>query len=201
MFAFPSSACHRVGNQESAGKETVLCCSAPLVITSMKTPIFFDFKFPFGGDDSTLRLSGRALCVEEFGEMWMYGVNPGMICGSGRDIASAYLGFRINLLNLALDILNDFPKPETFVKVFGASFESTNQENLKEWKAARQMVRAGEAPDLGNLMLRCEEEDPSVGVEWIRSESPAKKEQITLQTTKQLLESAVAADTETALAA
>ena len=169
----------------------------------MNTPIFFNYNIPFG--DGTLRLSGRALCVEESGTVWMYGVDPGMICGEGRDIPAAYRSFRINLLALALDALSDSAGRRNFIKRLRKIFDSTNQANLDEWEAARQRVRAGESPDTGDLMLRREMGDASVGVRVIRAEPAAKEYELALQTTKEILESVglepVGADTQLAFAA
>ena len=166
----------------------------------MNTPIFFNYKVPFG--DDSLLLSGRALCVEEFGNVWMYGVNPGMICGEGPDIPAAYTSFRIHLLSLALDALSDSTGREDFMTRLQKSFDSTNQANLDEWEAARQRVRAGESPDTGDLDLRREMGDASVGVSVIQAEAePGKKYELALQTTKQSLESVGPQNTQLAFAA
>ena len=171
----------------------------------MNTPVFFSFDLPFAND--SLRLSGRALCVEEFGKVWMYGVNPGMICGEGSDIPSAYSSFQVNLLALAIDTLEEVGEndpqnfKDRFVALFQERFDSTNEENLTEWEAARAMVRAGDSPDTGDLDLRREKGEAPVGVRVIRSRPVAKRYQHALQVTKGILESKMAANTDMAFAA
>ena len=166
----------------------------------MNTPIFFNYNIPFG--DGTLLLSGRALCVEESGAVWMYGVNPGMICGEGPDIPTAYTSFRINLLALALDAMSDSTGREDFMDRLQKFFDSTNQANLDDWQVARQKVRAGDSPDTGDLTLRRETGDASVGVSVIQAkpESAVKKYALALQASKEVLES-VSANTQLAFAA
>ena len=102
----------------------------------MNTPIFFSFKTPFG--DETLQRTGRAVFRNS---LWMYGVNPGMICGEGPSIDAAYASFKVNLLALAIDVLKDNPVIPDFLMRFNEFFDSTNAANLKEWEAARERVR------------------------------------------------------------
>lgn len=112
-----------------------------------KLPIYFDFKVrisgrPFGAD---VRIRGRVTCVEEFGAVWMYGVNPGSLAERGHDVQSAYEAFRQGVAEVLCDLAESAPDFESFREAATAFVATTNRASVTEWETARQAIRRGAA--------------------------------------------------------
>ena len=109
-------------------------------------PFFFTFldKVEGNGYLAHVEVHGRLLAVEEDGEWWMYGVNPGGLAACGKSRAEAYIEVRKTLMKVLFDIAaragEDF---YAFRKGARCFFDEVNEPTLKKWEEAREEVREG----------------------------------------------------------
>lgn len=115
-----------------------------------RLPLYFDLRLVVDGGDflASVGLRGRITCEEEFGSIWMYGVNPGGLAENGEDLESAYANFRRALTEVVSDCARraaDFGAFRDDVEEF---LMGTTEDIVDEWVAARQRIRDGNVPDL-----------------------------------------------------
>lgn len=110
----------------------------------------------------------RAIAETELpGEWWVYGVTPGAVAGSGRDLQSAVLSFRERLKSVLADFMQEaagFPQFKSEAEQF---FYATDEEALSEWETARQSVRNGKL-DLQDLPRDTKKAEPTISVVRLR---------------------------------
>ena len=128
-------------------------------------PLYFDFTVQLTGPAfrADVRIQGRATCVAEFGETWIYGVNPGSLAASGPDVQGAFAAFKDGIAESLCDLAEEtgaFPVFRSAVRRFVAA---TNRASVAEWDRARQAVRDG-ATAHPSLRRETREIAPSVTV-------------------------------------
>jgi len=87
---------------------------------------------------------GRVLAVEDDGEVWVYGVEPGGLAANGTDPKEALEAFRQTFTNVLRDLASEtrsFADFEARVQTF---FNAINEPNAEEWRRAVDAVRAGQ---------------------------------------------------------
>jgi hypothetical protein len=96
-------------------------------------------------------IQGRALAVQEGGEWWVYGVEPGGLDASGETPVEPYLRFRETVRKVLLDsaaLASDFEGFQADVTVLGS--QKDEREDAR-WTAARAAVRAGDVAPEGAI--------------------------------------------------
>jgi hypothetical protein len=109
-------------------------------------PFLFTFldKIEGNGYLAHVAVHGRLLAVEEDGVWWTYGVNPGSAAASGKSLAEAYAEFRNTVMRVLFDMATEANSdPYAFRSAAQRFFDETNEPTEKEWKDAREEVRAG----------------------------------------------------------
>ena len=93
---------------------------------------------------------GRVLAVESEGEVWIYGVEPGGIAGSGSDPKEGLEDFRQNFTNVLRDFASEARSFGDFEAAVQAFFSDVNKPNEQDWLSAVEAVRAGrlDIPDV-----------------------------------------------------
>ena len=127
-------------------------------------PLYFDFTVQITGPAfrADVRIRGRATCVAEFGETWIYGVNPGSLAASGRDIHGAFAAFKEGIAESLCDLAEESGAFRVFRSAVRRFAASTNRASVREWEQAREAIRGGAAADVslaretGDLALRVE---------------------------------------------
>lgn len=115
-----------------------------------RLPLYFDLRVVVdgGGFPASVGLRGRITCEEEFGSVWMYGVNPGGLAENGKDLESAYANFS----RARTEIVGDFARRAADFGAFREDLEEflmgTTEDIVDEWAAARGRIRDGSVPDL-----------------------------------------------------
>ena len=95
-----------------------------------------------------VRIVGRVTAVEDFGAVWIYGVNPGGLAESGDDLTSAYANFRDWLVKVLFDFAEMADGFEDFRRNAEEFLHATDDGSVAQWRAARQAVRNGRRPQL-----------------------------------------------------
>ncbi len=120
---------------------------SPIAMNFPPCPLLFTYRdtvFGNGYVAEVVATNGRALVVQEDGESWFYGVNPGGIAAPGESPDAAHAAFRATFRRA----LNDFAAAATTFEEFRAEaerfFGETNEPTAREWDAAVETVRAGE---------------------------------------------------------
>jgi len=114
-----------------------------MVATSKTYPIVFAYPEVISGKGFMARveIQGHALLVDKPGDVWLYSVQPGVFAGGGTDFATASREFKKSYLSILFDIALEAPTFERFGKEVRAVFETVNEPNLMDWKAALAEVR------------------------------------------------------------
>jgi hypothetical protein len=111
----------------------------------MKTfPLLFQFRDIVAGNGFLARVlvDGRALLtVEDDGDQWVYGVQPGSISGGASDAATALNEFKTRYQSVLFDIAGEAPTFEDFKREVRAFFDTVNQKDESEWMTALDAVR------------------------------------------------------------
>ncbi len=125
-----------------------------------KLPLYFRiWQLVFGnGFVASVEIVGRATAAEDFGILWIYGVNPGGIAQSGADLASAYSNFRRWFTEVLFDLAEMAGEFEEFRRTAEGFLRATDDDRVREWRAARQAIREGNRPDL-EVVMRIEPDD------------------------------------------
>lgn len=85
---------------------------------------------------------GRILARQEDEGWWLDGVNPGALTAGARSLHEGVAKFRSIFRGVLSDLAEeseDFNQFEGAVKAF---FEATDEEAVREWEAAREVVRS-----------------------------------------------------------
>lgn len=123
-------------------------------ITNMNRhiPLLFSYSDRIIGMGFTAAISsyGRVLAVEEDGEIWIYGVEPGAIAASGIDPKEALEAFRQSFTTVLRDFAAEVHSFEEFRGSVEAFFGAVNLPNEADWQRAVNAVRAGQIdiPDM-----------------------------------------------------
>ena len=81
-------------------------------------------------------VSGRALLVEEDGEFWVEGVNPGGFAANGKSPSEALAEFCSAFQAILFDIAADAKSFDEFQREVQKFFEETSVPALREWEEA-----------------------------------------------------------------
>lgn len=120
----------------------------------IRVPLFLTFNEMVIGDDFIAGITFNARVLMEIDEdrLWIYGVNPGGIAGTGANRGEALRDFRSRLKAYLQDVVFDevdFPSFQSEVKRF---FDQAVC--VEEWEAARDAMRAGADPEVGRDLHR-----------------------------------------------
>jgi len=133
-----------------------------------RLPFFFTYRDTLFGPGFVVEVhavNGRALCVREGDEVWMYGVNPGAMAAGGADVESARAAFRTMFSDVLKDLASEAGSFEEFATLVRRFFDDTNVGFEPEWDEAVQAVR-NRTVDPGEDMPRLPAESPrSVAVQ------------------------------------
>jgi hypothetical protein len=88
-------------------------------------------------------VSGRALLIDEDGEVWVEGINPGGFAAKGQNPNEALAEFCSAFRAVLFDIASDAVSFGDFRDEVQRFFEETNAAALEDWKEAVQRVKAG----------------------------------------------------------
>jgi hypothetical protein len=110
-------------------------------------PLLFTYRdrvFGNGFVAEVVALNGRVLCVEDDGECWFYGVNPGGMAASGATPDEAHAAFRVTFRNVLADFAAAAPTFDEFRREVERFFSESNEPTEREWTTAVGAVRAGQ---------------------------------------------------------
>jgi hypothetical protein len=106
-------------------------------------PLVFKLSHEIPSGDFTARvvIQGRVLMVQEDGEWWCHGVEPGGLTEHGEQPTHAYVAFKAALG----EILDDFAEEAESFDEFAATVRRFVEEASDEerWEEARRQIRAG----------------------------------------------------------
>ena len=113
-------------------------------------PLYFDLRQVVVGNGflAAVRLRGRATGMEDFGSIWIYGVNPGGLADHGPDLRTAYASFRRSLGLVMFDLAELADDFDAFRRDLTKYFHATDRESVDEWIAARREIRGGRVPEV-----------------------------------------------------
>lgn len=113
-------------------------------------PLYFDLRQVVVGNGflAAIRLRGRATGMEDFGSIWIYGVNPGGLADHGPDLKTAYANFRRSLGLVLFDIAEDAADFDEFRAAVSDFLDQTDAESVAEWIEARREIRSGRVPEV-----------------------------------------------------
>ena len=108
-------------------------------------PLIFKLthEIPSGNFTARVVIQGRALMVQEDGEWWCHGVEPGGLTEHGEQPVPAYVAFKAALG----EILDDFAEQAKTFDDFAAAIKSFVGEASDEerWEEARRQIQDGKA--------------------------------------------------------
>lgn len=107
-------------------------------------PILFQFRDIIAGNGFLARVlvDGRALLtVEDDGDQWVYGVQPGPVSGGASDASTALNEFKMRYQSVLFDIAGDAKTFAEFDREVRAFFNSVDAKDQAEWDAALDAVR------------------------------------------------------------
>ena len=110
-------------------------------------PLLFTYRDTLFGNGFLVEVqatNGRALCVREDDEYWVYGVNPGGMAAHGPDADAAQLAFQEAFSNILIDVAVESDSFEDFRTAVETFFEDTNVGYEAEWREAITSVQRGE---------------------------------------------------------
>lgn len=116
-------------------------------VSEMKRyPIIFGLRDVVLGDGylAGVAVDGRALLHEEDdGYVWVEGVNPGGVTGTGNSHTEALEDFRKNYRGALYDIALEASNFKAFRREVKEFFENTGDLPVRDWEEAVEDVRAG----------------------------------------------------------
>lgn len=115
-------------------------------------------------------VSGRALLIEEDGEVWVEGINPGGFAASGESRGEALAQFCLAFQAVLFDIASEATRFEEFREEVEKFFGDTNATALREWEEAVQQVKAGK---LNADWLKTRPAESQLEVEVVEVNQPA----------------------------
>ena len=112
-----------------------------------RLPLLFSFKNTISGEgfQAHVIIQGRALVergVEEEGEVWLTGVQPGGIAEGAKDMEEAYEKFKAGFREVLLDIADGAENFNVFELRVGEFLREVCTESEKMWWQAVRTVRA-----------------------------------------------------------
>lgn len=113
-------------------------------------PLYFDLRQVVVGNGflAAVRLRGRATGMEDFGSIWIYGVNPGGLADHGADLKTAYANFRRFLGLVMFDLGEMAADFSAFRRDLSKFVHATDRESMDEWISARREIRGGRVPEV-----------------------------------------------------
>jgi len=135
-------------------------------------PLLLGWRELVEGDGFVARIdvSGRALLVDEEGDVWVEGINPGGFAANGKSPSEALAEFRSAFRAILFDIASDAASFGSFRAEVQRFFEETSVPALREWEEAVLQVRAGQ---LDVEWLRKRPAETRLGVEVTEVSRPA----------------------------
>ena len=112
-----------------------------------KYPLLFTYRatlFGTGFIVDVQAVNGRALCVRETDDYWLYGINPGGMAAHGETPDAAHAAFRKTFSHILVDLAQESVSFEAFQVAVYAFFEATNIGYESEWHDATVAVRRGD---------------------------------------------------------
>ncbi len=110
-------------------------------------PLLFSYRDTLFGNGFLVEVqavNGRALCVREEDEYWMYGINPGGMAAHGEDPEAAHNAFRKIFSSILIDLASSAASFDEFKSAVGRFFEDTNEGYAQEWNASLEAVQRGD---------------------------------------------------------
>lgn len=112
---------------------------------SIQYPLLYNYTDYIAGNGflASVQLYGKALMVKEYGEWWMYGVQPVAIADRGEipEIASA--NFRERYKTVLFDFVDEASGYEGFKSETEKFFTHTEEEMNGSWEKAFKLIRSG----------------------------------------------------------
>lgn len=155
----------------------------------MRLPLLFKFqKIIFGnGFIAGVRMSGRAMLVEDGEEVWINGVNPSTLAGGGRTREEAFADFRRGWSQVLVDIAAECKSLEEFRARASEFLAAETEEITAEWCNALKELRArGGADDVQLRQVKAESQPP----QWSVAEIVPEQATVKLNSNKQQFEAA-----------
>lgn len=115
----------------------------------MRLPLLFKFNQAVHGNGfiAGVRVNGRALLEDEWGEVWISGVTPAGFAGGGKDRATALVDFRQRWADILFDIATDASSFQEFKATCETFLKSQADAVDREWETALAEVRAKQYVD------------------------------------------------------
>ncbi len=135
-------------------------------------PLFMNHRLPLAGNGfwAAISLRARVLLREESAsEIYVYGVNPGGICGTGTNRDAAMAAFWKRFLSVMLDVAEEAKSFEEFKAEIESALNETNEEYEMLWNEAVQNVRDGKVNLTGVI---CQQADLGHSIKIEESSKP-----------------------------
>jgi hypothetical protein len=119
----------------------------PPTAIGTKYPLLFTYRDTLFGNGFVVEVqavNGRALCVREEDEFWIYGINPGGMAAHGEDPEAAHNAFRKTFSSILIDLASAAASFEDFQNAVKQFFSDTNEGYEQEWNAALNGVQRGD---------------------------------------------------------
>ena len=138
-------------------------------------PLYFDLRQVVVGNGflAAVRLRGRATGMEDFGSIWIYGVNPGGLADHGPDLKTAYGNFRRSLGLVLFDLAEDAADFDEFRAAVSDFLEQADAESVAEWIEARREIRSGRVPEV-DFPQEGDDLEPELQVRDLSSARPSE---------------------------
>lgn len=106
-------------------------------------PLIFKLIYEIPSGDFTARvvIQGRALLVQEDGEWWCHGVEPGGLTEHGEQPVAAYVAFKTALGEILDDLAKEADSFEGFASVVRRFVGEASDDH--RWEEARRNIRDG----------------------------------------------------------
>jgi len=118
--------------------------------TPTRLPLLFSYRDTIFGQGFLVEvkvLNGRALCVTEDNEVWMYGVNPGGMAASGTDLHDAHKEFRKAFTKILIDLAYEAENFDAYRAAVEQFVHETSDND--GWRAAVEEVRRLNVAEVG----------------------------------------------------
>ena len=153
----------------------LLVTTIPAVTPMQHTPLYFDLRQVVVGNGfvAAVRLRGRATGMEDFGSIWIYGVNPGALAGHGPDLKTAWANFRHSLGLVLFDLAELAADFGAFRRALSKYLLATDRESVDEWIEARREVRGGRVPEV-DFPRESDDLEPELQVRDLTTAGPSE---------------------------
>ncbi len=114
-----------------------------MVANTKQYPMVFTFPQVIVGNGFSARVEihGRALLVEDDGDVWIHGVQPGGFAGGGESYGKACHEFRVSYQSVLYDIAQEAQSFDGFRAQIEEFFSTVNDAYSAEWELALSAVR------------------------------------------------------------